>query len=268
VRRLLQLELREVAGLDERHLGTLEGDDLIRVWIDVPTDLLAIVEVRRVGGAFAQRALAIGGYPSDVAAEVVTLAASEMVRVLARAHKTPEPVPQPSQPHAPSGGGAFAVGGAISGLILPGSTPGIVLGPELAVELRHGMFGHRLYGRWQLGVSEQRARWFEIGAGIDYRIELAPTWRLHLGVKAGFVDVSLPEAARIEGEVTTRDWTVRTAGEIGIEGRIAPGSWLALSVAPGATLRPLDIELNDGTTSELGGFAFGINLGLNASPFE
>lgn len=268
VRRLFRLELDDVAELEEPHAGTLEGDGLIRVWIDVPIEHRAVVEVRRVNGSFARRALEIGGFPSDVAAEVVTLAAADMVRVQAGESQSPTPEPKPSSPAPAAGGEGFAVGGGASALLLPSSTPVFFVGPELALELRHGMFGHRVYSRWQLGVGDVPARWLEVGVGLDFRWSLAPSWRAHLGVKGGFVDVSLPEATLIDGHASTHDWTMHLAGEIGIEARVAPGSWLALSVEPGAALRPLDVQHADLTTTQLGGFAFGINLGLNASPFD
>lgn len=268
VRRLLGLELDDVAEVEPTSVGTLEGDDLIRVWIDVPMPRRAIIEVRRVDGSFARRALEIGDFPSDVAAEAVALAASEMVRVQERVVKTPAPAPAPEKPRSPTLGGSFAVGGNVSALLLPGSEPLLFIGPELGIDLRHGVFGHRLYGRWQVGPGDEPARWLEIGAGADFRFPLSPEWRVHLGVSAGFVHLALPEARAIDREATTHDWTVRVAGAAGIEARIAHGTWLALSIEPGAALRPLDVDYIDGRTDEIGGFAFGINLGLRASPFE
>ncbi len=268
VRRLLQLELDDLADLDATDVGTLEGDDLIRVWIDVPIDRRAIVEVRRVEGSFAVRALAIGEYPSDVAAEVVALAASEMVRVQTNVKKTPAPLPPPRAPRTPTDGNGVALSGGTTLITLPSSTPAVFVGPELGLELRQSAFAQRLYGRWQIGAGRDLGRWLEFGASLEFRWNVAPRWRLHLAAKTGFVDVFLPNAARIEGENTAHAYTVRMAGELGLEARIAPHHWLAISVEPGAALRPLDIGYQDGAQATIGGFAFGINLSLSATLFE
>ncbi len=267
-RRLLQLELDDVASVERLSVGSLEGDDLIRVWIDVPVERRAVIEVRRVDGSFARRGLGIGEFPSDVAAEAVAVAASEMVRVQERVQKPPCPPPSPEPPHDAPTLESLAVSGAASSLVFPTGAPVFLLGPELGVELRHGPLGHRLYGRWQLAVDAPNARWLEVGAAIDFRWHLADAWRVHVGAKGGFVDVTLPEARRIAAETTTHAWNVRLAGELGLEARVAPGSWLHLSVEPGAALRTLPHTQPSGEDGELGGFALGINLGLIAAPFE
>lgn len=268
VRRLLRLEIDDIADIDASHVGTLEGDDLIRVWIDVPIERRAVVEVRRVDGSFARRALAIGGFPSDVAADVVILATAEMVRFQASMKDEPAPAPTPKAPPPAPSAGTFAASAGAAGLLLPTGTPVFWLGPELAVELRHDVFAHRLYGRWQIGVDALPSRWLEIGVGADFRLNLTDSSRIHLGVKGGFVDLALPSAALIDGQPSTHAWTVRMAGEIGFEAHIAKSTWMFLGIEPGAALRPIDVTYADGSTSALDGFALGINLGLTASPFE
>ncbi len=269
-RRLLRLELDGIGELEKEAVGSLEGEDLIRVWIDVPIPRRVVIEVRRVDGSFARRALAIGSFPSDVAAEAVAVATSEMVRVQERVVQPTQPAPAPKPAALPRRPASFAVSGAASALVLPSSDPVFFIGPELGVDLRHGILGHRLYGRWQPAVGEPAARWLEIGAALDVRWPPPEqtSWRLHLGIKAGFVDLAIPNAVRIEGEETSHDWTVRLTGELGVEARIATGTWVMLSVEPGAALRPLEARLPNGGLSDIGGFALGFNLGLTADPFE
>ena len=254
--------------LEKGSAGTLADDNLIRVWIDVPNPKRAVIEVRRVDGSFARRALTIGKFPSDVAAEAVALAASEMVRVQQKQVDKPAPAPPPAAPKTETVPTSFAVGGALHATFAPVSTPGVFFGPELGIDLRHGGFGHRLYGRWLAALGDERARWLEIGAGADYRLRFHDRWRVHFGARAAVVDLAFGDAVRVAGEPSSHDWTIRLGGVLGIEGQLTRGTWAMLGVEPGAALRPLNAQLSDGSESDVGGFLLGVHLGITVDPFE
>ncbi len=273
VRRLLEIELDDLVSLDAGSAGPL-GGDIIRVWIDLPEPGRAIVEVRRTGRALKRRTLAIGKYSADVAAATIAMVASEMVRYQARLlHRKTPPVPEPvdaperkGELHARQG---LAISASTGALWLPESTPGAVLGPELALEHRSGLVGQQLYGRWLVGDDGARwLGWLEVGAGASVRLPLpAAGWRMHLGARAGAVALQIPQAAAInEVPSTPQSWTVRAGGLVGLEARLAPRTWLGLAVEPGAALRSLRASDAAGETWEVGGFAMNVALGLTADP--
>jgi hypothetical protein len=263
VRRLLAIELEDEAVVAAAANGTLAGD-IIRIWIDVPSSRRARIEVRRGERSVARRTLAISDFPADVAARVVAIATSEMVRVQARVQPRPTPRDAHAERAAEGAKATFAVGGALSALILPSSSPAFGLGPELSLSHQIGLTSQTLYGRWLFGESGDRhLRWLEIGAAAGVRLPLGPAWRLHLAAKAGGVSLALPQA---DADEARSDWTVRAGGLIGVEAELAPRTWLGVSLEPGALLRSNDLEDTAGRHTELGGFALGLGVGLVASP--
>jgi hypothetical protein len=247
------------------------GEDVIRVWIDAPSARRAVIEVRRIDRSLARRALRIADFPADVAARLVAIATSEMVRVQARATlRRPAPRSEPDDGSGSDDDAAFRVDGGGMVLLLPSSEPLVLAGPEIALEHQRSITAQVLYARWLIGEGEgQRARWLEIGAAFDVRLPLSERWRARLALKAGGVAVSLPLAATIDELPTSgTDWTVRAGGLLGVEVELAPEAWLGLSVEPGASLRNLRVVDRSGLEHELGGFALGLGLGISASPFE
>ncbi|RLB63391.1 MAG: hypothetical protein DRI90_06950 [Deltaproteobacteria bacterium] len=271
IRRLLAIQLDDIAAIDPKPTGPL-GKDLIRIWIDLPTERRALIEVRGGERSLARRLLVIAGFPDDVAARVVAIAVAQMVRVqfraAQRARLAPEEGPSrgPGDPHEDQ---RFILGGSLTGLWLPTSAPEALVGPELSLTHRRGLTGQTIYGRWLMGSgSERHARWFEVGAALDLRLSVAPAWRARLAARAGGVALGLPEASPVNGSAASpADWTVRAGALLGIEASPQPGTWIGLAVEPGATLRSLDVVDHTGRATELGGFALGVSLSVLASPW-
>jgi hypothetical protein len=264
MRRLLQIELDDAARVDAGIAGQL-GGDLILVWIDLPEPRRAVIEVRRINGALARRSIAVGGFPADVAAEAVALAAAEMVRVQARVPPTKRPSEQPRKPVEAADMAAFGLGAATDALFLPASEPLALGGPRLTLELGRGLFSQSLYGRWLFGEGDRRARWLEVGGSVGLRFGLGEAWRLGLDLGAAFVDVSFPGASTIDGERNDDAWTVHARGGVHLRARVDREAWLSLGVEAGAAVRSLAIVDANGE-GELGGFALGLSLGVIAAP--
>ena len=263
LRRLLKIELEGTAQVEPGATGSLAGD-LIRVWIHVPNSRRAIIEVRRNGRPLARRTLAIASFPADVAARVVAIEASEMVRVQARAVVRPPVAPQPATaPRAEGEGSTIAFEGGLGATFAPDSRPLAFLGPELALSHRWSFTGQRLYGRWLASLDGPGVRWLEIGAAFDFRFGLHADWRIKAGLEGGVVDFGLPEGTRILGEASDDALSIRAAGDIAIERRLSPELFIALAIEPGALVRAVDYTLPDGTSGDLAGFVFGTSLSLS-----
>jgi hypothetical protein len=274
VLRLLDIELDEHTPLAPQPTGPL-GGDIIWVWIDMPTPRAASIEVRRMDRPVSRRTLTVEGLSPDVAARVVAIAASEMVRAQARpvrAKEPPKPAPEPANADEAAEQAFFGVtlSAALSTLVLPGSSPPLLYGPELALTHRQGPVGEQLYGRWLVNPgSEHEVRWFEIGAGADLRLALPDNdWRVHFGARAGAVTARLPGAAQIDGAPgDPQAWTARAGGLLGVERRLAGPSWLELAVEPGAVLHTIEASRADdrnGPGWSVGGFALDVSLAVNA----
>ena len=271
LRRLLAIELDDIATIDPRPIGPL-GRDLIRVWIELPTERRALIEVRGGGRSLARRTLVIAEFEGDVAARVVAIAVAQMVRVQWRAELRARAAPK-TDGHSDATErppeSAFTLAGGMVGLWLPGSAPEALLGPELSLSHHGQLTGQALYGRWLAGAGGGRhARWFELGAAIDLTLAITPSWRARLGARAGGVVLALPEADAVTAAVASpTDWTVRGGGQLGIKAAPQPSTWIALAVEPGATLRSLDVVDRTGTQTELGGFALGVSLSVLSAPW-
>ena len=272
LRRLLRIELSGIAPLEPGAAGPLP-EGLIQMWIDVPNPERALIEVRRTGRPLARRAIDIGNFRNDVAARFVAITASEMVWVQATAVVEPEP----SKPSGDTGTGAasdggmaaFALSSAAGLLLLPASSPGAVWGSELSLQHRRGITSQVLYGRWFINDSGHRARWLELGGGIGVHLPIpSEDWRVALAARAGAVALSLPNAAVIEGATTQDTWTARAGAEVSVAYHVAPHAWLTLAVEPGSLLRHVAVSNERGETSDLGGFAMGLSLGVTADPDE
>ncbi len=274
VRRLISFELDEVAEVERDSVGPL-NDDLIRVWIDVPSSRRVLIEVRREGRSLARRVLAISDFSPGVAARVVSIAAADMVRVQARLDTVPvEPVGPPSV-EAAIDDARVAFDASMMAMIAPQSLPLVSFGPELALEHRERLTpwlgsAQTLYGRLLIGEQDdRRLQWLEAGVALALRMPLSPRWRVQLAAKVGGALMSVPFATMADGAPTGgREWSARGGGLAAIEARVAPDTWLALGVEPGALLRDMTLVHRDGTRSDLSGFTLGIALGLSVSPWS
>jgi hypothetical protein len=265
VRRLLAIELDGVAVVEPEAVGPL-GDEVIRIWIDVPHPRRAVLEVRRTNGPLARRALAIGGLSSDVAARLVAIATSEMVRVqaLPRRRSPAPPAPRRERLEMPA---SFAVQASYAGLWLPASTPALLSGAAIAIEHRRGVTLQALRADWLSSPVEPTVRWVEIGGALGARLPLADGWRLAVGGRAGAAAVAFHDAAAVDGVGTARDaWIGHAAASIGADAALGGAAWLGLTVEPGATLHAPRVVDDDGASRSFGGFSLGFALTLAAEP--
>lgn len=269
VLRLLEIELDESTPLARRANGPLD-EEIIRVWLDAPSDKVVLIEVQRTGRGVTRRKLSIGRFEPEIAARVVAIAASEMVHVHARPPRREQPAESKPGPAATDHGDAFKTAFALtSGLNvqwMPASAPDLVLGPEIALSHRRGPTGQELYARWLVNsYADQRLRWFEVGAGADLRIPLPePTWRLHVGARAGGVALGLPQAELIdEAPTNPQSWSARAGALVGIEAALTGVGWLELAVEPGAILRSFEATDRAGQSQPIGGFTLNGSLALH-----
>jgi hypothetical protein len=215
--RLLDIELGERPPLSAWATGPL-GGDVIWVWIDAPTPRVALVEVRRFDRPVSRRNLAIKDLDGDVAARLVALVASEMVRAQARASLTPtapKPAPGPRSPGAAEADSlaAIVLTAATRALWLPASSAPLLGGSELGLAHRLGATSQQIYLAW-LGApaSDPAARLIEVGTALDVQLSLgSPDWRLHLGGRVGAAQLWLPAAADVDGLGADWGWTARAA---------------------------------------------------------
>lgn len=262
VRRLLKIELEGTAKVEPVATGSLSGD-LIRVWIHAPNARRAIIEVRRNGRPLARRTLAIASFPSDVAARVVAIEASEMVRVQARALQKPAVIPSPPGARPPgTEQSSLVLDGGLGAIFAPDSDPAAFLGPELALSHRFSFTAQRLFGRWYASLEEPAVRWVEVGAAFELRFVLHERWRLATGLEASVVSLGFPDSTRVFGEPADDGLSIRVGGSVAIETRLSPSLWLALAAEPGALVRPVDYQLAPVEAGRLGGFLFGTALAL------
>jgi hypothetical protein len=94
VRRLLELELGERAVLAPGTSGPL-GEHVAYVWIDLPSPSKVIIEVRVGDKSVTRRELGIAGLAWDVAARIVAITTSEMVRAQMRPARVVRRPPSP-----------------------------------------------------------------------------------------------------------------------------------------------------------------------------
>jgi hypothetical protein len=223
VRRLLAIELGHHLRLAGGAVGPL-GDDLVRVWIDVPRASRALIEVRRTGRPLAQRSLNIKALTSDAAARLVAIVTSEMVRVQARA-------PGPPRSHhgartVARASASLALRSDIGVMLTPGQDRGLWLGSGLVFEHRLGNTSQQLYGR-QLTRDDAEARWIEFGvaAGLSRALPSRPRSRFNLGVQLG--------AANIRRASDDTSWSPTLAARIGGDHRVTPRTRISLAIQPG-----------------------------------
>jgi hypothetical protein len=270
VRRLLEIELEESAVLAPGVSGPL-GDHVAYVWIDQQTAAQILVEVRTGERSVARRELRVAGVGGDVAARLVAIAASEMIRAQLQPIPPPRRAPQPHRPTtaeieiAARLQPTLTITPSAVGAYLPSANDALG-GVGLTVGFRFKGVGEALFARWLTGAGQGATmRWFEVGALADERVWLGPALRLAFGATATLASVHLVGARVIDADPTARDaWSARAAATLGIEARVSPAAWISVSLEPSVILRPVRNE-----TPARRGALEGAWLGLNvALPFE
>ncbi len=270
VRRLLAVELGRRIQLEREATGPLE-DELVQVWIDLSETRVAL-QVRRTGRPLARRSLDVTGMPAELAAHLVAIEASEMVRVQVGA-VPPDPcgscrlrAPSPAEPFA---GLSVAAGAATRWLpSARGGTdeiasttadPSLFLGTTLEVGQRIGPLRQFLRGEW-LGAGGSSSRWFGATLGLEAQLpwRAAPATVLPGDVRFGIGVAASVAALDIRGERPQDDWLASASGRFSVQVAARRGVWLGLALEPGAVLRPID--------ERVAGFMLGAGLSLAAGP--
>lgn len=269
VRRLLDIELEDSAALAPGVTGPL-GDHIAHVWIDLPDPSRVTVQVRMGERPVARREVPIGGLTFDVAARLVAISTSEMVRAQARPRVAPR---RPAPPKGPTpaeleisarGAPAVTLTSAFGIAGLP-SAGGLLAGPSIALGFRNFGASERVFARWLGGSAEPGTmRWFEAGLAADYRIWMSPSWRFALGASASLSWLHFAQAIatdEIPGEQDT--WSARAGAALALEARITRSAWVALAAEPGIILRAAPYEIEGGVRDTLEGAWIGADLSLH-----
>lgn len=255
LRRLLAIEFGRRVQLDRESNGPLQ-DDLVQIWVDLVEEKV-VLHVRRMGRSLALRTLDIAGYPPDLAARLVAIEASEMVRVQVNALR-PEPCTgcRPQSKKAPSELAALTALGSAFLRVTPTADAPLLAGPRLEVGHQHAAFRQSVYGEWLIADDGATAtRWLALGIGIDGRLPVGslPTpWRFAFGARAGLVSLHRRGSADLD------DWSASTAARIAAERALPSGVWVGLALEPGLIVRPIH--------DHLAGFTLGASLTLAAAP--
>jgi len=270
VRRLLELELGEKAVLAPGTSGPL-GDHVAYVWIDLPSPSKVAIEVRVADKPVMRRELGIAGLAWDVAARIVAITTSEMVRAQMR---PPRVVRRPPAPKGPTpeeleiasrarDALVFSAAGMAGSLVPPSRA--FLAGPSVDISLRRLGVGGHLSGAWLAGPAAFGAlRWLEVGLGADRRLWLSGSWRLSLGAAASMAFLHLNGVRSVDGVPGSADtWSARAGFEGGIEARLHGPLWLGLQLEPGVMLRPVRYEDASGAPETLEGAFLGASLSLS-----
>ncbi len=249
LRRLLEIELEGSAVLAPGAVGPL-GDHVAYLWVDRPTERQIAIEVRVGERAVARRDIAAEGLTGDVAARLVAIAASEMVRdQMEPLRAVPRRPPPPRRPTAEEIELASRSQPAVqlfagADLAFLPQDAGILAGPSLGLGFRYYGISETLFARWLTGPSPSGAlRWLEFGVSADYRLWLSPSFRLAFGGEAALASAHLGDARIAGGLPGERDtWSARAGGRIGAEFHLGGPLWLTLTATPGAILRPVYYE--------------------------
>jgi hypothetical protein len=268
VRRLLEIELEESAVLAPGASGPL-GDHVAYVWIDQPSSAQVVIEVKVGDRPIAHREIRVAGLAGDVAARLVAIAVSEMVRAQIQPIRVPpRRAPAPRRPTAEEleiasrALPAVFLTPAASVAVLP-ADGAFVAGPALSLGFRAFGASESLFARWLTGAGRAGGtRWLEAGVAADYRLWLHPSWRLALGGAASLASLHLSDA-RIQGNAPGEQetWSARAGAVVGVESRINSWTWFSVALDPAVILRPVRY---DGTAGEgaVQGVWLGINVGL------
>ncbi|WP_437675636.1 hypothetical protein [Sorangium sp. So ce131] len=267
LRRLLEIELPDGAALAAEPVGPL-GERVATVWIERPTAARLEVQLRLDGRAVVRRQIAVSGLTSDVAARLVAIAASELIRAEMRRARAPRRPPSPRRPTpdevelASRDLDALTVSAGPYGALVSGG-PRALGGVGLSVGLRRLRFTESLFARLLADPSGDEAlRWLEAGFSGDYRFWLAASWRLSLGATAAVSSVRLPASAAYGIDGARDTWSARAGLGLGLETRLGGPLWLGLTLDPGVVLRPAPYQDAHGAARAVEGAWLGVGLSL------
>lgn len=267
-RRYLSIELDDAGHVAAQGDGPL-NDHVAYVWIDLPHPGRVRIQTRVGRRAVATRSFALrDGLRADVAARIVAIATSEMVRTQAqplrvRKPKPPKP-PTPEQVElATRDNPAVLLAGKASGAWLP-STDAVLGGSTLELSFRMARTRQHLSASWLAGPSDAGAiRWMEAGLGVDRTWWISDTWRFDTGVGAYASLLRVGDATSVDGARSGRDtWSTRAAGRIQVERSLGDPVWIGLALEPGLILRPAPYTLKDGSSDKVDGLFLGLSFSL------
>lgn len=269
VRRLVEIETEDVAVLAPGSIGPL-GDHVAYVWVDHPTKSKIVVEVRVGDRAVDRREIAVRGLAGDVAARLVAIAISELVRLGMTPKPAPPPPPTGPRPPTPDEierasrtAPAVVLSPEAAFVGLP-ATRGVLGGAGLALGYRSYGVTASIFGRWLAGTTPRSdVRWLEIGLALDYRFWLGRSWRIGLGGSAALASLHVAEALTLANEPAGRQTlSARAGGLVAIEARVAPAMWISLTAEPGAILRPVRFVDASGAAATIAGAWLGASLSM------
>lgn len=245
MRRLLDLELDEKVKLAPGTTGPL-GDHVAYVWLDLTPASRVSVELRVGDKPVVRREVGTSGISWDVAARIVAITTSEMLRAQMRPVR---PVKKPPPPKGPTPEeldiarqkrDALVLNAHLSSVFIPGGSA-FALGPGLSVGLRRLGFSEHVSASWLTGpTSFGSMRVLDIGLGVDYRIRLSRSWRASFGTSASMALAYLSGVRSVDGIADAQNtWTSRAALDLGIETRLSNSAWLGFLVQPGMLLRAI-----------------------------
>jgi hypothetical protein len=265
LKRYLSIELEDAGHLAAQGQGPL-SDHVAYVWIDLPEPGKVLIQTRVGRGAVAMRTFPLrDGLRADVAARLVAIATSEMVRsqagpVRARKPKAPKPPTQERVELATRDNPAVLLAGKAEAAWLP-SLGGVLGGSSLEVAFRFDKVRPFMAGSWLVGDSDGGpTRWVGMGLGADRSFWLSPAFRFDLGLGAHAAVVHMRDGEFL-GDSGRDAWTARATGRLQAEHILSGPVWVGLSLEPGLLLRSAPFEAPGGAAS-LEGFYLGMGLAL------
>lgn len=266
-RRYLTIELDDAGHVAAHDQGPL-ADHVGYVWIDLPEPGRVLIEARVGRHSVSTRTLAIReGLRPDVAARLIAIATSEMIRSQARPVRVRKPKPpKPPTPEevelATRDNAAFLVSGGGRAAWLPASNAWLG-GSGLELSFRMARIRQHLSAAWMTGTSDMGPlRWTEVGLGVDGSVWLSPSWRVDVGAGGYAASQFASHALAIDDTGGERDaWNVRAAARLQLDRSLGACTWIGLGLEPGVLLRSVNVTTDSGT-HDLSGWFVGMSLAL------
>lgn len=267
-RRYLSIELDDAGHVAAHGEGPL-NDHVAYVWIDLPHPSRVRIQTRVGRRAVTTRSFALrDGLRADVAARIVAIATSEMVRAQAQPERVRRPkLPKPPTPEqvelSTRDNPAVLLAGKANGAWLP-SAAAMLGGSTLELSFRMARTKPHLSASWLAGPSDAGSlRWMETGVGVDRTWWLSKTWRFDTGVGAYASLLRVGDAALVDGTRAGRDtWSTRAGARLQVERSLGDPLWIGLALEPGLILRRAPYTLSDGTSDKVEGLFLGLSLSL------